>query len=115
MHQEPKHTRCLYCAETAIKEFCNNPDSPNYLKTPIQNQKACAYAKLKEQEEISVIIRMHHNIKAYNKTVTKKFLRKQTPLQLLHLVHEIDRREFAIELCKEGFCLTDEIKHYLVK
>ena len=120
-HTTIKHTtmkdlhcdRCEHRAESAIKEFCNNPDSPNYKKTPIPYQKACSSTKQKEEIEHTVIEQMRHNIKAYNKNMTTRYLRKQTPLQLLHLVHEMDRREFAIELCKHNLATTEEVQMYL--
>ena len=111
--QELLCTNCIHHTETAIKEFCNNPKSPNYKKPYRPNQKACKHTKQKETTESSVITRMHHNIKAYNKNIPKRYLRKLTPLQLLHLVHEMDRREFSIELCKCGICVTEEVKMYL--
>jgi hypothetical protein len=106
-------TSCVHRAESLIKEFCNNPLSTNYLKTPRFNQPACNKARLRLRRTETVIEQMHHNIKAYNKNITKRFLRKQTPLQLLHLVHEEDRREFAIALCKAHLCQTDAVKEYL--
>ena len=113
--QELLCTNCIHHTETAIKEFCNNPKSPNYKKPYRPNQKACKHTKQKETTESSVITRMHHNIKAYNKNIPKRYLRKLTPLQLLHLVHEMDRREFSIELCKAHLVLTEEVAVYLRK
>ena len=113
-----KEQGCDYCLcreENAIKEYCNNPDSVFYLKTLRPNQKACKDAELKEKEEPSVMDRMRHNVKAYNKKITRRFLRKQKPIQLLHLVHEMDRREFALELHKEKLVTLEEVQQYLKK
>lgn len=110
----PYCDRCIFREDTAIKTYCNNPDSIHYKKVPYPNQKACARASLKEKEkEVSVIARMRHNVMAYNKNIDKHELRKKTPLELLQLVHQLDRRDFAIALCKAHIVKTEDVAYYL--
>lgn len=104
---------CEHRAESRIKDYCNNPESPNYLKAPIPNQTACGYTEQKDQDSPSVVELMKHNICAYNKYITCRDLRKKTPLELLQLVHESERRGFAITLTKLGICLTSDVQIYL--
>ena len=105
--------RCKYSTPHLCVDKCENEKSPFYSKTLLPNQKACANARFKSERTPSVIELMRHNAKAYNKHITNRFLKKLTPLQLLHLVHELDRREFAIALTKQGICLTSEVAEYL--
>lgn len=113
MNVSPLCDNCEFRAESRIKDYCDNPDSPNYKKSPMINQKACYATEQKEKTQPSVIELMKHNIHAYNKHMTRKYLRKKTPLELLQLVHETERREFAIALCKAGLCETHDVEHYL--
>ncbi len=106
---------CIFRQENAIKYYCNNPESPNYKRSPMPNQRACIETNQKLRREDSLIARMKHNIRAYNKHMTKQFLRKKTPIELLNMVHDLDRREFAIELAKEHLVKTADIKSYLSK
>jgi hypothetical protein len=105
--------RCKYSMPHLCVDKCENEKSPFYSKTLLPNQKACANARFKSERTPSVIELMRHNAKAYNKHITNRFLKRLTPLQLLHLVHELDRREFAIALTKQGICLTSEVAEYL--
>ena len=105
--------RCKCNTPHLCVDKCENEKSPFYLKTLQPNQKACKNAVFKPERTPSVIELMRHNIKAYNKYMTNSYLKKLKPLQLLHLVNEIDRREFAICLSREGIVKTEEIKEYL--
>ena len=114
MKQIPGCDRCKHRAESLIKEFCNNPKSVFYKRSPIPNQKACVNANLKkEKEALSVRGRMKRNIMAYNKNITRAYLKGKTPLELLHLVHELDRREFSIQLSKAKLITTEEARAFL--
>jgi len=57
---------------------------------------------------------MKHSALGYNKRLNSQFLDTRTPIQLLKLVHPLDRKDFAIALKKEGLVTDDEIYQYLV-
>lgn len=115
MKQIPGCDRCAYYKDLSYTTKCNNPKSSNYQQVPSPNQKACVSAEIKEIKEPSVVTRMRHNVKAYNNRLSLAFIRKMTPLELLHHVHFSDRREFAIELTKNHIVSTEDVVEYLLK